>query len=79
MKSNQNSHPTSKEVYTNQAFDYHEPFPVVEKKSEELNEKINFNLKWKILKNVLLISIAFMVLFTSFQSMSSLQSSINKA
>ena len=79
MKSNQNSHPTSKEVYTNQAFDNNEPFPVAEKKSEELNEHINSNLKWKILKNVLLISIAFMVLFTSFQSMSSLQSSINKA
>ena len=28
----------------------------------------------KILKNVLLISMAFMVLFTSFQSMASLQS-----
>ena len=36
-------------------------------------------LKRKILKNVLLISMAFMVLFTSFQSMASLQSSINKA
>ena len=36
-------------------------------------------LKRKIWKNVLLISMAFMVLFTSFQSMASLQSSINKA
>ena len=32
-----------------------------------------------ILKNVFLISFAFLLLFTAFQSMSALQSSINKA
>ena len=37
------------------------------------------DLKWKILKNLLLISVAFMVLFTSYESISKLQSSINKA
>ena len=36
-------------------------------------------LKRTIMKNVILIAIAFMVLFTSFQSMASLQSSINQA
>ena len=37
------------------------------------------DLKKKILKNLLLISVAFMVLFTSYESISKLQSSINKA
>jgi hypothetical protein len=37
------------------------------------------NLKWSIWKNIVVISVAFMILFTSFQSMASLQSSINKA
>ena len=36
-------------------------------------------LKRSIVKNVILIAVAFMVLFTSFQSMASLQSSINQA
>ena len=35
--------------------------------------------KWEVMKNVVCISIAFMVLFTSYQSMASLQSSINQA
>ena len=34
--------------------------------------------KWGVMKNVVCISIAFMVLFTSYQSMASLQSSINQ-
>lgn len=34
--------------------------------------------KIRILKNVVIISIAFMFLFTSFNSMANLQSSINK-
>ena len=34
--------------------------------------------KRAIMKNVILISFAFMLLFTSYQSMASLQSSINK-
>ena len=33
--------------------------------------------RWKILKNVIAISFAFMCLFTSFQGVSNLQSSIN--
>ena len=37
------------------------------------------DLKKKIFKNLLLISVAFMVLFTSYESISKLQSSINKA
>lgn len=35
--------------------------------------------KRRIIKNVLIVSFAFMLLFTAFQSMSALQSSINKA
>jgi hypothetical protein len=34
--------------------------------------------KRMILKNIIVISFAFMLLFTAFQSMASLQSSINK-
>merc|ERR1711936_1566305 len=34
--------------------------------------------KWRIMKNVVVISFAFLLLFTAFQSMSALQSSINK-
>ena len=33
--------------------------------------------RWRIIKNVVAISFAFMCLFTAFQSMSNLQSSIN--
>ena len=66
----------------NEAFE-HEPSPNnLEKKveaSQFQEQQQNNDLKWKILKNVLLISVAFMVLFTSYQSMSTLQSSINKA
>ncbi len=36
------------------------------------------SLKISVLKNVVLISISFMLLFTSYQSMAALQSSINK-
>ena len=35
-------------------------------------------LKFSIFKNVIVISFAFMLLFTAFQSMANLQSSINK-
>ncbi|XP_045611697.2 UNC93-like protein isoform X1 [Procambarus clarkii] len=48
---------------------------VVRKK--ELTEEENME-KVRILKNVVIISIAFMFLFTSFNSMANLQSSINK-
>ena len=34
--------------------------------------------QWSIMKNVCVISFAFMLLFTAFQSMANLQSSINK-
>ena len=34
--------------------------------------------KFRMMKNVIAISFAFMLLFTAFQSMASLQSSINK-
>ena len=35
--------------------------------------------KRRIMKNVIVISFAFLLLFTAFQSMAALQSSINKA
>ena len=35
--------------------------------------------KFSLMKNVVVISVAFMIQFTAFQSMSALQSSINKA
>lgn len=41
------------------------------------NKRPNLN-KRRILKNVILLSVAFMVLFTSYQSMATLQSSINQ-
>lgn len=34
--------------------------------------------KFRIMKNVILISVSFLLLFTAFQSMANLQSSINK-
>jgi hypothetical protein len=42
------------------------------------NEKERKHEKKMILKNIVIISFAFMLLFTAFQSMASLQSSINK-
>ena len=66
----------------NEAFEHEPSSNNLEKKveaSESQGQQQNSDLKWKILKNVLLISVAFMVLFTSYQSMSTLQSSINKA
>ncbi|XP_045110444.1 UNC93-like protein [Portunus trituberculatus] len=45
------------------------------KKELTKDEKLE---KFRILKNVIIISIAFMFLFTSFNSMANLQSSINK-
>ena len=66
----------------NEAFEHEPSSNNLEKKveaSESQGQRQNSDLKWKILKNVLLISVAFMVLFTSYQSMSTLQSSINKA
>ncbi|XP_071529452.1 UNC93-like protein [Panulirus ornatus] len=48
---------------------------VVHKKELTSEEKME---KFRILKNVVIISIAFMFLFTSFNSMANLQSSINK-
>ncbi|XP_050733429.1 UNC93-like protein [Eriocheir sinensis] len=48
---------------------------VVSKKELTKDEKLE---KFRILKNVIIISIAFMFLFTSFNSMANLQSSINK-
>jgi hypothetical protein len=43
-----------------------------------LSDEETKQLKRGILKNVIVISIAFMLLFTAFQSMASLQSSLNK-
>ncbi|XP_042205190.1 UNC93-like protein isoform X5 [Homarus americanus] len=51
------------------------PTTAVQKKELTEEEKIE---KFRILKNVVIISIAFMFLFTSFNSMANLQSSINK-
>ena len=68
--------------HCNAAFEHEPSSNNLEKKveaSESQGQQQNSDLKWKILKNVLLISVAFMVLFTSYQSMSTLQSSINKA
>ena len=68
--------------HCNAAFEHEPSSNNLEKKleaSESQGQHQNRDLKWKILKNVLLISVAFMVLFTSYQSMSTLQSSINKA
>lgn len=39
--------------------------------------KLTPNEKWRILKNILIISLAFMVQFTAFQGTANLQSSIN--
>lgn len=46
--------------------------------AEEIKGRTQIS-KWGVLKNVVCISIAFMVLFTSYQSMAALQSSINQA
>ena len=43
-----------------------------------LNEGEKKIAKRRILKNVVIISFSFMLLFTAFQSMANLQSSINK-
>lgn len=45
---------------------------------DQLTDSERKQLKFSILKNVIVISIAFMLLFTAFQSMANLQSSINK-
>ncbi|KAK4316099.1 hypothetical protein Pmani_012743 [Petrolisthes manimaculis] len=50
---------------------------VASTKGKELTEEEKLE-KFRILKNVIIISIAFMFLFTSFNSMANLQSSINK-
>ena len=46
---------------------------------EVIREEILFESseRWRILKNLLLISFAFMIHFTAFMGMSNLQSSIN--
>ena len=73
------------EGHCNEAFEHELVEPSsnnLEKKaqaSEAESQSVDSGLKRKILKNVILISVAFMVLFTSYQSMSTLQSSINKA
>ena len=44
----------------------------------DLNEEEIKTAKRGILRNVIIISLSFMLLFTAYQSMASLQSSINK-
>ena len=58
----------------------HSPSSIQLKKNDFDNDvtTANTRLHRTILKNIILISITFMVLFTSFQSMASLQSSINQ-
>ena len=49
--------------------------------SDSQNNNTGMSVKYEkrmILKNIIVISFAFMLLFTAFQSMASLQSSINK-
>ena len=43
-----------------------------------LSDEEKKNMKFGIMKNVIIISIAFMLLFTAFQSMAQLQSSLNE-
>ena len=45
---------------------------------DNLNEEETRHVKRGIYKNVVIISVAFMFLFTAYESMASLQSSINK-
>ncbi len=45
---------------------------------EQLSESQIKKEKRRIMKNVILISFSFLLLFTAFQSMANLQSSINK-
>ena len=45
---------------------------------EGLSDEEKKSLKRGIMKNVVIISFAFMLLFTAFQSMANLQSSLNK-
>ena len=45
---------------------------------EGLSDAEKKSLKRGIMKNVVIISFAFMLLFTAFQSMANLQSSLNK-
>ena len=49
-----------------------------ENRFTNLNDEEIRSMKRGIYKNLLTISIAFMLLFTAFESMASLQSSINK-
>ena len=43
-----------------------------------LSDEEKKTMKFGIMKNVIIISIAFMLLFTAFQSMAQLQSSLNE-
>ena len=63
----------------NEAFELEPSWNSFEKNVDTQGQHQDRNLKGKILKNLLLISVAFMVLFTSYESISKLQSSINKA
>ena len=49
-----------------------------ENRFANLNDEEICSMKRGIYKNLLTISVAFMLLFTAFESMASLQSSINK-
>ena len=49
-----------------------------ENRFANLNDEEIRSMKRGIYKNLLTISVAFMLLFTAFESMASLQSSINK-
>ncbi|KAI9589953.1 UNC93-like protein [Glossina fuscipes] len=68
--------------FTNSGFENDEPVkPKVgfEPDTASLREKVILNPgeKWRILKNITIISFAFMVQFTAFQGTANLQSSIN--
>ncbi|KAH8303132.1 UNC93-like protein [Drosophila kikkawai] len=68
--------------FTNAGFENDEPVKPkagFEPDTASLREKVVLNPaeKWRILKNISIISIAFMVQFTAFQGTANLQSSIN--
>ena len=68
--------------HCNEAFEFESTLNNFEMKvhnSPSQEQHQDRDLKKKIFKNLLLISVAFMVLFTSYESIAKLQSSINKA
>lgn len=71
-------------AYTNEAFKDDDgvvkkpsPLPTDEELTASGKFKISRGEKWRILKNIAAVSLAFMVQFTAFQGTANLQSSIN--